>query len=122
LRDLYVRGKYRDVILPMTVLRRLDAIWEGSKKGVIGTKVSLDKAGVVDPGPGPAFGCLPGLLQQNIKGSVSFFFRGGPVPVLKGLEAGHQDLKKVKRRNRDCDSFSPTTPSAPSPLDRCGAH
>jgi hypothetical protein len=23
LRDLYVRGKYRDVILPMTVLRRL---------------------------------------------------------------------------------------------------
>jgi len=26
LRDLYVRGKYRDVILPMTVLRRLDAV------------------------------------------------------------------------------------------------
>ena len=24
LRDLYVRGRYRDVILPMTVLRRLD--------------------------------------------------------------------------------------------------
>jgi len=31
LRDLYVRGKYRDVILPMTVLRRLDAVLEGSK-------------------------------------------------------------------------------------------
>ena len=28
LRDLYVRGKYRDVILPMTVLRRLDAVWK----------------------------------------------------------------------------------------------
>jgi hypothetical protein len=26
LRDLYVRGKYRDVILPMTVLRRLDSV------------------------------------------------------------------------------------------------
>ncbi len=26
LRDLYVGGKYRDVILPMTVLRRLDAV------------------------------------------------------------------------------------------------
>jgi type I restriction enzyme M protein len=26
LRDLYVRGKYRGVILPMTVLRRLDAV------------------------------------------------------------------------------------------------
>lgn len=25
LRDVYVRGKYRDVILPMVVLRRLDA-------------------------------------------------------------------------------------------------
>lgn len=26
LRDVYVRGKYRDVILPMTVTRRLDAV------------------------------------------------------------------------------------------------
>lgn len=26
LRDVYVRGKYRDVILPFTVLRRLDAV------------------------------------------------------------------------------------------------
>ena len=33
LRDLYVRGKYRDVILPMTVLRRLDAVLEDSKAG-----------------------------------------------------------------------------------------
>ena len=30
LRDLYVRGKYRDVILPMTVLRRLDAVTSGT--------------------------------------------------------------------------------------------
>ena len=35
LRDLYVRGKYRDVILPMTVLRRLDAVLEGSKQTVL---------------------------------------------------------------------------------------
>ena len=26
LRDVYVRGKYRDLILPMTVIRRLDAV------------------------------------------------------------------------------------------------
>ena len=32
LRDLYVRGKYRDVILPMTVLRRLDAVLEENKQ------------------------------------------------------------------------------------------
>jgi type I restriction enzyme M protein len=31
LRDIYVRGKYRDVILPMTVIRRLDAILEPTK-------------------------------------------------------------------------------------------
>lgn len=34
LRDLYVRGKYRDVILPMMVLRRLDAVLEPIKADV----------------------------------------------------------------------------------------
>ena len=47
LRDLYVRGKYRDVILPMTVLRRLDAVLEPTKKDVLDMKTSLDKAGIV---------------------------------------------------------------------------
>ena len=32
LRDVYVRGKYRDVILPMTVIRRLDVLLEPTKK------------------------------------------------------------------------------------------
>lgn len=35
LRDIYVRGKYRDVILPMIVLRRLDCLLEGSKDAVM---------------------------------------------------------------------------------------
>lgn len=35
LRDIYVRGKYRDVILPMVVLRRLDALLEPSKAKVL---------------------------------------------------------------------------------------
>jgi type I restriction enzyme M protein len=47
LRDLYVRGKYRDVILPMTVLRRLDALLEPTKKAVIDMKKSLDKSKIV---------------------------------------------------------------------------
>ncbi|HEX9690661.1 MAG TPA: N-6 DNA methylase [Gemmatimonadales bacterium] len=47
LRDLYVRGKYRDVILPMTVLRRFDAVLEPSKQAVLDMKASLDAAGVV---------------------------------------------------------------------------
>ena len=46
LRDLYVRGKYRDVILPMTVLRRLDAVLEPTKKAVLDMKATLDKAGI----------------------------------------------------------------------------
>src|SRR5215468_803396 len=46
LRDLYVRGKYRDVILPMTVLRRLDAVLEPTKAAVLAMKARLDGAGV----------------------------------------------------------------------------
>jgi type I restriction-modification system DNA methylase subunit len=46
LRDLYVRGKYRDVILPMTVLRRLDAELESTKQAVLDMKAALDTAEV----------------------------------------------------------------------------
>ena len=48
LRDLYVRGKYRDVILPMTVLRRLDSVLEDGKQSVLDMKTMLDEAGVVE--------------------------------------------------------------------------
>jgi type I restriction enzyme M protein len=48
LRDLYVRGKYRDVILPMTVLRRLDAVLEPTKQAVLDMKASLDRAGITN--------------------------------------------------------------------------
>ena len=48
LRDLYVRGKYRDVILPMMVLRRFDAVLEPSKQAVLGMKASLDKAKITN--------------------------------------------------------------------------
>ena len=48
LRDLYVRGKYRDVILPMVVLRRLDAELESTKLAVLGMKDSLNKAGIAN--------------------------------------------------------------------------
>ena len=46
LRDLYVRGKYRDVILPMTVLRRLDAVLEATKEDVMAQKRILDDRGI----------------------------------------------------------------------------
>lgn len=37
LRDVYVKGKYRDVILPMTILRRIDVILEPTKERVLQT-------------------------------------------------------------------------------------
>lgn len=48
LRDVYVRGKYRDVILPMTVIRRLDAVLEPTKEAALAMKAQLDKAGVAN--------------------------------------------------------------------------
>ena len=48
LRDVYVRGKYRDVILPMTVIRRLDAVLEDTKQQVLDMKKMLDSAGVTN--------------------------------------------------------------------------
>ena len=35
LRDVFVRGKYRDVILPMFVLRRIDCLLEDTKEAVL---------------------------------------------------------------------------------------
>jgi type I restriction enzyme M protein len=48
LRDVYVRGKYRDVILPMIVVRRLDAVLEPTKEAVLQMKKQLDAAGVAN--------------------------------------------------------------------------
>jgi type I restriction enzyme M protein len=48
LRDVYVRGKYRDVILPMTVIRRLDAVLEPAKQEVLNAKKRLDRIGLTN--------------------------------------------------------------------------
>lgn len=52
LRDVFVRGKYRDVILPMFVLRRIDCLLEETKEAVLAeVKFQQDEAGmaVLDP-------------------------------------------------------------------------
>jgi type I restriction enzyme M protein len=49
LRDVYVRGKYRDVILPMVVLRRLDALLEATKDAVLAeVAFQRDEAGFTE--------------------------------------------------------------------------
>ena len=49
LRDLFKRGKYPDVILPMCVIRRMDAVLEPTKQAVLDTKKMLDEAGIIEP-------------------------------------------------------------------------
>src|ERR1041385_8978774 len=48
LRDVYVRGKYRDTILPMVVIRRLDAVLEPTKEAVLKMKQQLDAAKIAN--------------------------------------------------------------------------
>ncbi|MES2177959.1 MAG: class I SAM-dependent DNA methyltransferase [Gemmatimonadota bacterium] len=48
LRDLFKRGKYPDVILPMCVIRRMDAVLEPTKRQVLDTKAMLDTAGITE--------------------------------------------------------------------------
>ncbi|MBI2783097.1 MAG: SAM-dependent DNA methyltransferase [Gammaproteobacteria bacterium] len=48
LRDLFRRGKYPDVILPMCVIRRMDAVLEPTKPAVLDTRKMLDDAGITE--------------------------------------------------------------------------
>src|SRR5215216_5400191 len=48
LRDVYVRGKYRDVILPMTVIRRLDSLLDATHDAVLEQKSFLDEKGITE--------------------------------------------------------------------------
>lgn len=73
LRDVYVRGKYRgDVILPMTVIRRLHAMLEGTKQAVLDMKKTLDVAGIDNQWPalcnvsGQAFCNASPLLLRDL--------------------------------------------------------
>ena len=48
LRDLFKRGKYPDVILPMFVIRRMDAVLEPTKARVLATRKMLDEAHITE--------------------------------------------------------------------------
>lgn len=75
LRDVYVRGKYRDVILPMTVIRRLDAMLEETKPAVLAMKKQLDAAKIDNQWPalcnaaGQAF-CNRRVIEFFIKNDL----------------------------------------------------
>ena len=108
LRDVYVRGKYRDVILPMTVIRRLDAMLEGTKEAVLTMKKQLDAAKIDNQWPalcnaaGQAFcNASPFLLKDLTSRSKKQTLEADFKAYLDGFSPNVQEiLDKFKFRNQ----------------------
>lgn len=108
LRDVYVRGKYRDVILPMTVIRRLDAMLEETKLAVLAMKKQLDAAKIDNQWPalcnvaGQAFcNASPFLLKDLTSRSKAQTLKADFKAYLDGFSPNVQViLDKFKFRNQ----------------------
>jgi len=108
LRDLYVRGKYRDVILPMTVLRRLDVVLEPTKQAVLDMKASLDTVEIVHQdqalrdAAGQAFYNTSKFTLRDLKSRASQQqLRADFEAYLDGFSPNVQDiLEKFEFRNQ----------------------
>lgn len=108
LRDVYVRGKYRDVILPMTVIRRLDAMLEDTKESVLAMKTRLDAAHLDNQWPalcktaGQAFcNASPFLLRDLTSRAQQQTLRADFEAYLDGFSPNVQEiLEKFKFRNQ----------------------
>ncbi len=108
LRDVYVRGKYRDVILPMTVIRRLDAMLEDTKPAVLAMKKQLDAAKIDNQWPalcnaaGQAFcNASPFLLKDLTSRAKAQTLKADFIAYLDGFSPNVQViLDKFKFRNQ----------------------
>lgn len=108
LRDVYVRGKYRDVILPMTVIRRLDAVLEDSKEAVLAMKKTLDEAGILNQtdalcsAAGEAFcNSSPFTLKDLKSRAKNQLLKADFNAYLDGFSSNVQEiLEKFKFRNQ----------------------
>lgn len=108
LRDVYVRGKYRDVILPMTVIRRLDALLEDTKADVLEMKKKLDAAKIDNQWPalcntaGHAFcNASPFLLRDLTSRAKKQTLKADFIAYLDGFSPNVQViLDKFKFRNQ----------------------
>lgn len=108
LRDVYVRGKYRDVILPMTVIRRLDAMLEETKPAVLSMKKQLDAAKIDNQWPalcntaGQAFcNASPFLLKDLTSRAKAQTLKADFIAYLDGFSPNVQViLDKFKFRNQ----------------------
>ena len=108
LRDHYVRGKYRDVILPMIVIRRLDAVLEPTKEKVLETKKKLDEQGFTKQesflceAAGQAFyNDSPFLLRDLTSRPTIAKLKADFIAYLDGFSENVQEiLNKFKFRNQ----------------------
>ena len=108
LRGLYTRGKYRDVILPMTVIRRLDAVLEPAKQQVIDRNKMLDeakvseKAGPLRQAAGQQFYNSSPFTLRDLRNTASQQqLRDNFNAYLDGFSANVQDiLDKFEFRNQ----------------------
>ena len=108
LRDLFSSGDYRKVVLPMTVLRRLDAVLVDTKEAVLTLKKRLDEAGIVEQdGPlraaaGRAFYNTSAFTMSDLKavGSAQQL-RADFEAYLDGFSPNVQDIiENFKFRNQ----------------------
>lgn len=108
LRDVYTRGKYRDVILPMTVIRRLDAMLEDSKPAVLKMKKTMDEADITNQWPalcnaaGQAFcNASPFVLKDLTSRAKKQTLKADFEAYLDGFSPNVQEiLDKFKFRNQ----------------------
>jgi len=98
LRDVYVRGKYRDVILPMVVLRRLDALLEPSKDKVLEeVKFQKEEAGFTE------------MDESGLKDASGFVFYNTSEWTLQRLYDTATNSQQILQANFEdyLDGFSP---------------
>ncbi len=78
IRDTFKRGKYQDVILPLTVLRRLDSVLAPTKPKVLEVQARLSKVGLVG-------------YEINFN---RYFYEYRPPRPLEEIEADIQQVEK----------------------------
>ncbi|KGF11745.1 MAG: class I SAM-dependent DNA methyltransferase [Negativicoccus succinicivorans] len=108
LNGVYVRGKYRDVILPMAVIRRLDAVLEETKPAVLEMKKKLDDAKIDNQWPalcnaaGQAFcNASPFLLKDLTSRAQTQTLKADFIAYLDGFSPNVQViLDKFKFRDQ----------------------
>jgi hypothetical protein len=84
IRDTFRRGKYQDVILPLTVLRRLDCVLAPTKARVLERQAALKKTGLKD-------------LEAQLRRASGFAFYNTSRYNFDKLVADHGDVARNLR-------------------------